>query len=64
VVSAQIREIFFKYTDLVEPLSLDGTFLDVTENYKGIPSATLIAQEIKKRYISAPASLQHRQASP
>ena len=48
-VSAQIREIFCEYTDLVEPLSLDEAFLDVTQNYKGIPSATLIAQEIKKR---------------
>ena len=48
-VSAQIREIFCEYTDLVEPLSLDEAFLDVTENYKGMPSATLIAQEIKKK---------------
>ena len=48
-VSAQIREIFCEYTDLVEPLSLDEAFLDVTENYMGMPSATLIAQEIKKK---------------
>ena len=48
-VSSQIREIFCEYTDLVEPLSLDEAFLDVTENYKGIPSATLIAQEIKEK---------------
>ncbi|MGD8292010.1 MAG: DNA polymerase IV [Desulfobacterales bacterium] len=48
-VSAQIREIFCEYTDLVEPLSLDEAFLDVTENYKGMPSATLIAREIKKK---------------
>jgi DNA polymerase-4 len=47
-VSSDIRKIFCEYTDLVEPLSLDEAFLDVTENYKGIPSATLIAQEIKK----------------
>ena len=47
-VSADIRKIFCEYTDLVEPLSLDEAFLDVTENFKGIPSATLIAQEIKK----------------
>ncbi len=47
-VSAQIREIFYEYTDLVEPLSLDEAFIDVTENYKGIPSATLIAKELKK----------------
>ena len=48
-VSAQIREIFFEYTDLVEPLSLDEAFLDVTENYKKIDSATLIAKDIKKQ---------------
>ena len=48
-VSAQIREIFLEYTDLVEPLSLDEAFLDVTENKKGMGSATLIAQEIKKK---------------
>jgi DNA polymerase-4 len=47
-VSSDIRKIFCEYTDLVEPLSLDEAFLDVTENYKGIPSATLFAQEIKK----------------
>jgi DNA polymerase-4 len=48
-VSKQIREIFFEYTDLVEPLSLDEAFLDVTQNHKGLPSATLIAKEIKDR---------------
>jgi DNA polymerase-4 len=48
-VSAQIREIFYEYTDLVEPLSLDEAFLDVTENYKGMPSATLIARELKQK---------------
>jgi len=48
-VSGQIREIFFEYTDLVEPLSLDEAFLDVTRNHKGISSATLIAREIKNR---------------
>jgi len=47
-VSTQIREIFYEYTDLVEPLSLDEAFLDVTENYKGMPSATIIAKEIKR----------------
>ncbi|MBX2843103.1 MAG: DNA polymerase IV, partial [Flammeovirgaceae bacterium] len=35
-VSKQLREIFFQYTDLVEPLSLDEAYLDVTENKKGI----------------------------
>jgi len=48
-VSSQIREIFYEYTDLVEPLSLDEAFLDVTQNYKGMPSATLIAREIKSK---------------
>ena len=46
--SEQIREIFFEYTDLVEPLSLDEAYLDVTENHKKVPSATLIAHRIKK----------------
>jgi DNA polymerase-4 len=45
-VSRQIRAIFHEYTDLVEPLSLDEAFLDVTENKKKMPSATLIAREI------------------
>jgi len=48
-VSSEIRKIFYEYTDLVEPLSLDEAFLDVTENLKGMPSATLIAREIKKK---------------
>ncbi|MFN8257992.1 MAG: DNA polymerase IV [Bacteroidales bacterium] len=48
-VSNQIRQIFFEYTDLVEPLSLDEAFLDVTSNKIGMPSATLIAKEIKER---------------
>lgn len=47
-VSQQIREIFYEYTDLVEPLSLDEAFLDVTENKKGMASATMIANEIRK----------------
>ncbi len=47
--SQQIREIFFEYTDLVEPLSLDEAFLDVTENHMGMKSATLIAKEILER---------------
>jgi DNA polymerase-4 len=59
-VSAQIREIFYEYTDLVEPLSLDEAFLDVTENYKGIPSATLIARELKKRFIEEQVDLHHQ----
>lgn len=48
-VSRQIRDIFYEYTDLVEPLSLDEAYLDVTENKKGIALATDIAKEIKKR---------------
>lgn len=48
-VSRQIREIFYEYTDLVEPLSLDEAFLDVTRNKPGLKSATLIAEEIRQK---------------
>lgn len=48
-VSAKIREIFHDYTDLVEPLSLDEAYLDVTENHHGIPYATQVAKEIRQR---------------
>ena len=48
-VSAQIHAIFHDYTDLIEPLSLDEAFLDVTHNKKGIPLAVDIAKEIKQR---------------
>lgn len=48
-ISKKIRKIFHEYTDLVEPLSLDEAYLDVTQNKKGNPSATLIAQEIRQR---------------
>src|SRR6056297_1492403 len=48
-VSAQIRKIFKEYTDLIEPLSLDEAFLDVTENKKNMYSATHIAQEIRDK---------------
>ncbi|MBS4041520.1 MAG: DNA polymerase IV [Flavobacteriales bacterium] len=48
-ISKKIRKIFFEYTDLVEPLSLDEAYLDVTQNKKGNPSATWIAQEIRHR---------------
>jgi len=47
-VSGTIRDIFFEYTDLVEPLSLDEAFLDVTKAKKGPNSASLIAREIKQ----------------
>ncbi len=48
-VSSQIRAIFAEYTPLIEPLSLDEAYLDVTENLKGMKSATLIANEIRQR---------------
>ena len=48
-VSQQIRNIFTDYTDLVEPLSLDEAYLDVTHNKKGMRSATIIAEEIRAR---------------
>ncbi|WP_332027471.1 DNA polymerase IV [Kaistella sp.] len=48
-ISQQIRKIFYDYTDLVEPLSLDEAYLDVTENKKGIESANDIAREIRQR---------------
>jgi DNA polymerase-4 len=48
-ISMQIRNIFLEYTNLVEPLSLDEAYLDVTTNKPGIASATLIAREIKQR---------------
>lgn len=50
-ISKQVRSIFHEYTDLVEPLSLDEAYLDVTENKKGNPSATLIAREIRKKIL-------------
>lgn len=46
-VSRQIREIFARYTPLIEPLSLDEAYLDVTENLRGIATATAIAEEIR-----------------
>lgn len=48
LVSAQIHEIFQRYTDLIEPLSLDEAFLDVTYNKKGCDLAVDIAKEIKR----------------
>lgn len=48
-LSQRIRNIFYEYTDLVEPLSLDEAYLDVTNNKKGNPSATMIAQEIRQK---------------
>lgn len=51
-ISNKIRKIFYDYTDLVEPLSLDEAYLDVTVNKKGNPSASLIAQEIRLRILN------------
>lgn len=48
-ISTQIHKIFRDYTDLIEPLSLDEAYLDVTQNKKGNPSASLLAQEIRNR---------------
>src|SRR5882762_7372769 len=48
-VSLQIREVFAEYTPIIEPLSLDEAYLDVTVNLKGIVSATRIAEEIRAR---------------
>jgi DNA polymerase IV len=48
-ISLQIREIFAPYTPIIEPLSLDEAYLDVTENLKRINSATQIAEEIRAR---------------
>lgn len=46
--SKKMKEIFFRYTDLIEPVSIDEAFLDVTENKLSIPSATVIAKKIKQ----------------
>jgi DNA polymerase-4 len=48
-VSQQIREIFAEYTPMIEPLSLDEAYLDVTENLKGMEIATEIALEIRAK---------------
>jgi DNA polymerase IV len=48
-ISLQIRDIFAEYTPIIEPLSLDEAYLDVTENLKGIVSATQIAEEIRAK---------------
>lgn len=47
-ISLQIREIFHEYTDLIEPLSLDEAYLDVTSNKKHMKSATILAQQIQQ----------------
>src|SRR6201991_4498524 len=48
-ISLQIRQVFAEYTPIIEPLSLDEAYLDVTENLKAIISATQIAEEIRAR---------------
>lgn len=52
-VSQQIREVFAEYTPLIEPLSLDEAYLDVTENLKGMVIATEIAEEIRAKIKAA-----------
>ncbi|MDE2183462.1 MAG: DNA polymerase IV [Alphaproteobacteria bacterium] len=51
-VSRQIRAIFAEYTPLVEPLSLDEAYLDVTENLRGLPTASATAAEIRARIVA------------
>jgi DNA polymerase IV len=48
-VSCNVREIFTRHTDLVEPLSLDEAYLDVTTNKTGLPTATLVARTIREQ---------------
>src|SRR5437016_4851500 len=48
-VSRQVRDIFQRHTDLIEPLSLDEAYLDVTHNKTGIPTATRVAQTIREQ---------------
>src|SRR5690606_4498786 len=50
--SARMRQIFYEYTDLVEPLSLDEAFLDVTNSDYCRGSATLIAEEIRSKIVT------------
>ncbi len=48
-VSHDVREIFKRHTDLIEPLSLDEAYLDVTENQTGLPTATIVARTIREQ---------------
>ena len=48
-VSRSVREIFLRYTDIIEPLSLDEAYLDVTENKIGLPTATRVAKAIRQQ---------------
>src|ERR1700716_973084 len=63
-VSHQVRAIFAEYTPLIEPLSLDEAYLDVTENLKALSSATEIAERIRERIrsesgLTAPAGVSY-----
>src|SRR5260221_2939615 len=65
-VSLEIRKIFAEYMPIIEPLSLDEAYLDVTENLKGIGSATRIAEGIRARSraeneLTASAGVSHNQ---
>src|SRR5258706_1753246 len=48
-ISRQVREIFTRHTDLIEPLSLDEAYLDVSENKSGLPTATQVARTIREQ---------------
>src|SRR5260370_12342594 len=68
-ISLQIRRIFAEYTPIIEPLSLDEAYLDVTENLKGIASPTTIAEEIRPRILPKthpppPPPLSHHKFPP
>ncbi len=47
-VSAQIHDVFRRYTDIIEPIALDEAYLDVTENKQGLPYASTVAQHIRR----------------
>ena len=59
-VSRQVHGIFAEYTDIIEPLSIDEAFLDVTENKRGMPLAVDIAREIRQRIRAEFLSLNRR----
>ena len=55
-VSNQVRDIFAAYTELIEPLSLDEAYLDVTEDRLGLGSARAIAEDIRRRFAGRPVT--------
>jgi len=68
-VSHQVREIFARYTDLIEPLALDEAYLDVSENKMGLPTATLVARAIREQiraelHLTASAGVAPNKFSP